>query len=285
MPLRVTLARKKKVPLNISKVGIITKLNNQDAMEAARKIADFFRAKHVEVFSINNIDHPEVNAMSPEKIVNMNLDLVFSVGGDGTTLRTFRMLPNSTPVFSVNIGGTRGILAEIAGDFDINEKLQNIVRGDCFLDARIRIAAQVGDKILGPALNDIVITRSGLTRTPIFKICLLDECLSVRMDGIIAATPTGSTGHSLSLGGPIVHEQVDCLMILPVAPVKRMPCFIVNPQVISITSTHDSNLVIDGQDVYEIKADSSILISRYRFDAIFVRLRKRGITQIAKLGF
>jgi NAD+ kinase len=271
--------------LNISKVGIVTKLNNQDAMEAAKKIADFFRSKNVEVFSINNIDHPEVISVSPEKIRKVSLDLVFSVGGDGTTLRTFRMLPNSTPVFSVNIGGTRGILAEIAGDLDIKEQLQNIVKGDCFLDARIRIQAQVGDEILGPALNDIVITRTGLTRTPIFKVCLLDQGLSIRMDGIITATPTGSTGHSLSLGGPIIHEQVNCLMILPIAPVKRIPCLIVNPQEISVTSTHDSKLVIDGQEVYDVKADSRILISRYRHDGIFLRLRKRGITQIAKLGF
>jgi NAD+ kinase len=271
--------------LNISKVGIVTKLNNQDALEAARKIVDFFRSTNVKVFSINNIDHPHAIAVSPEKIGDINLDLVFSVGGDGTTLRTFRMLPNSTPVFSINIGGTRGILAEITGDFDIKENLQNIVKGDCFLDSRIRIVAQVGDKIIGPALNDIVITRFGLTRTPTFKVCLLNQCLSLRMDGIITATPTGSTGHSLSLGGPIIHEQVNCLMIFPVAPVKRMPCFIVNPQEISITSTHDSKLVIDGQEVYDVRADSRILISRYRLNAIFLRLRKRGITQIAKLGF
>lgn len=271
--------------MNISKVGIVTKFNNQDALEAAKKIADFFRARNIVVFSINKIDQPEVVSITLEKIRNASLDLVFSVGGDGTTLRTFRMLPNSTPVFSINIGGTRGILSEIAGDCDINEQLQNIVKGDCFLDARIRIQAHADGEILGPALNDIVITRTGLTRTPIFKVCLLDECLSIRTDGIITATPTGSTGHSLSLGGPIIHEQVNCLMILPIAPVKRIPCLIVNTQEISITSTHDSKLVIDGQEVYDVKANSRILISRYRHDGIFLRLRKRGITQIAKLGF
>jgi NAD kinase len=74
-------------------------------------------------------------------------------------------------------------------------------------------------------------------------------------------------------------------MILPIAPVKRIPCLIVNPQEISVTSTHDSKLVIDGQEVYDVKADSRILISRYRQDGMFLRLRKRGITQIAKLGF
>jgi NAD+ kinase len=105
------------------------------------------------------------------------------------------------------------------------------------------------------------------------------------MDGIITTTPTGSTGHSLSLGGPIIHEQVNCLMILPVAPVRRMPCMIINPQEISVTSSHDSKVVIDGQEIYDAKADSRIVISRYPHGGMFLRLRKRGITQIAKLGF
>jgi NAD+ kinase len=271
--------------LNISKVGIVTKFNNEKATEAGKKIADFFRSKNVKVFSINNLDHPDVISIQLEKMRNVDLDLVFAVGGDGTTLRTFRMLPKSIPVFSVNIGGTRGVLAEIAGDFDIKAQLQNILNEDCFLDKRIRIQAQVEDETLGPALNDIVVTRTSLTRTPVFKVSLLDECLSLRMDGIITTTPTGSTGHSLSLGGPIIHEQVNCLMILPVAPVRRMPCMIINPQEISVTSSHDSKVVIDGQEVYDAKADSRIVISRYPYDGMFLRLRKRGITQIAKLGF
>ncbi|MDP9197459.1 MAG: NAD(+)/NADH kinase [Thermoproteota archaeon] len=254
------------------------------AIEAGKKIAEFFRTRNVQVFSVNNIDYPDVIIIPRQKIGDLDLDLVFAVGGDGTTLRTFRMVPNITPVFSINIGGTRGILAEV-GHSDIRTQLEAILKDEYFLDSRIRLQAEIEGNTLGPALNDVVITRTNLTRTPLIRISLLNEQVSQRMDGIIISTPTGSTGHSLSLDGPIIHEQVNCLLIHPVAPVNKMPCLIVEPQEISITSSHDSKVVIDGQDVFDVKAESCITISRYQFDGTFVRLNKRGIQQVAKLGF
>ncbi|MFI5424194.1 MAG: NAD(+)/NADH kinase [Nitrososphaeraceae archaeon] len=270
--------------MEIRNVAIVTKFNNPVAIDAGRKIAEYFKTRNVQVFSVNNIDRSDVILVSPEKIRDLNLDLVFAVGGDGTTLRTFRMVPNMTPVFSINIGGTRGILAEV-GHSDISTQLEAIVKDEYFLDSRIRLQAQIEGKILGPALNDVVITRVNLTRTPSLRISLLNEHVSQRMDGIIISTPTGSTGHSLSLDGPIIHEQVKCLLIHPVAPVNKMPCLIVEPQDISITSSNDSKVVIDGQEVFDVKAESPITISRYPFDGMFVRLNKRGIQQVARLGF
>ena len=265
-------------------MAIVTKFNNPVAIDAGRKIAEYFKTRNVQIFSVNNIDRSDVILVSPEKIRDLDLDLVFAVGGDGTTLRTFRMVPNMTPVFSINIGGTRGILAEV-GHSDIGTQLEAIVKDEYFLDSRIRLQAQIEGKILGPALNDVVITRVNLTRTPSLRISLLNEHVSQRMDGIIISTPTGSTGHSLSLDGPIIHEQVKCLLIHPVAPVNKMPPLIVEPQDISISSSNDSKVVIDGQEVFDVKAESPITISRYPFDGMFVRLNKRGIQQVARLGF
>ena len=146
-------------------MAIVTKFNNPVAIDAGRKIAEYFKTRNVQVFSVNNIDRSDVILVSPEKIRDLDLDLVFAVGGDGTTLRTFRMVPNMTPVFSINIGGTRGILAEV-GHSDIGTQLEAIVKDEDFLDSRIRLQAQIEGKILGPALNDVVITRVNLTRTP-----------------------------------------------------------------------------------------------------------------------
>lgn len=271
--------------MNVSKIGIVTKFNNQNAIEAGKKIVEFFRAKNIKVFSVPSIDALGVSTVSSEELRNLDLDLVFSVGGDGTTLRTFRMLPKSTPVFSINIGGTRGILAEVAGDSDIEAQLEAILDGNCFFDSRIRIQARVENQIFGPAMNDILIMRANLTRTPVFKISILNEELISRMDGIIIATPTGSTGHSLSLGGPIIHEQLSSIMMLPLAPLQRIPCFVVPPDELTVSSNLDNKIVIDGQEVYDVKAESSIIISRYANDGIFIRLHNRGLKQIAKLGF
>ena len=131
------------------------------------------------------------------------------------TLRAFRIISKSTPVFSLNIGGTRGILAE-ANTKPIEQQLQDIFNGKYFYDKRLRLQASIDGKMVGAALNDIVITRTNLTKTPVVTIKVLDYPISQKMDGVIISTPTGSTGHALSLGGPIVHENMKCVMILPI---------------------------------------------------------------------
>jgi NAD+ kinase len=105
------------------------------------------------------------------------------------------------------------------------------------------------------------------------------------MDGVIISTPTGSTGHALSLGGPIVHENMNCVMILPIAPVNKTPALILELEDIVISSTDDSKIIIDGQQVFDSSSKSNITISKYPYDGVFLRIGKRGVRQIEKLGF
>jgi NAD+ kinase len=111
-----------------------------------------------------------------------------------------------------------------------------------------------------------------------------DEITS-RMDGIFISTPTGSTGHSLSVGGPVLHEGMDCLILTPAAPVNRLPQIVVPVEDILVKSTHNSYLVVDGQESFKIGAGQKVRISRYRQDARFLRLHKKGMRQLEKLGF
>jgi NAD+ kinase len=106
-----------------------------------------------------------------------------------------------------------------------------------------------------------------------------------KMDGVIIATPSGSTGHSFSLGGPILHESLDVLIITPVAPVYRLESIVVPDEKIEITSSHDSSIVMDAQVVKTAGFDEPIIIKKYKKPAVFVRLKKRGLRQMSKLGF
>jgi len=92
----------------INKVAIITKIKNELARDAARFIANFLEKKEIKIFSVESLDIENVQCVDPTQLVNTDLDLVFAIGGDGTTLRAFRMIKQNTPVFSLNIGGTRG---------------------------------------------------------------------------------------------------------------------------------------------------------------------------------
>ena len=270
--------------LQINKAAIITKIRNELAKGAARFIAKFLDEKKVKVFSIERLDVDNVQFVDTTELVNIDLDLIFAIGGDGTTLRAFRMIKKSTPVFSLNIGGTRGILAE-ANTKPIEQQLSDIFNGNYFYDNRLRLQAHIDGKKIGPALNDIVITRTNLTKTPTITINVFDYPISQKMDGVIISTPTGSTGHALSLGGPIVHENMNCVMILPIAPVNKTPALIVELKDISISSTDNSKIIIDGQQVFDTKENNNITISKYSYDGVFLRIGKRGIRQLEKLGF
>ena len=105
------------------------------------------------------------------------------------------------------------------------------------------------------------------------------------MDGVIISTPSGSTGHSLSIGGPVLHESLDVLIITPVGPVHRLPSIVVPDERIEVICSHDCNIVMDAQVIKSSSFDEPIIIKKYKKQAVFVRLKKKGLRQMSKLGF
>jgi NAD+ kinase len=105
------------------------------------------------------------------------------------------------------------------------------------------------------------------------------------MDGVMISTPSGSTGHSLSIGGPVLHESLDVLIITPVAPVHRLPPIVVPDEKVEITCSHDCNIAIDAQVIKSAGFGDLITIKKYKKPAVFVRLKKKGLRQMTKLGF
>jgi NAD+ kinase len=268
----------------ICNVAIITKIGSSEADNAAIKVSKLLGKSNVQVRSVLPLVIEDAMPVRPEQLKDIKLDLVFAIGGDGTTLRAFRTIPGKVPVFSINSGGHRGILSEIGAD-SIDEAINAILAGKYIYDSRIRIQASVNGKVFPPVLNDILIIRVSLTRTPLLSIMLMGDKIQQRMDGIVISTPTGSTGHSFSVGGPVLHEGMSCLILTPIASVNRMPQLVIPVEEILINSTHESHMIIDGQETFKIDADKPIKILRFSNDAIFLRLQKKGMRQLAKLGF
>ncbi len=270
---------------SIKGVAIITKNLNKNAYDASEYIATILSKNNIKVFpsppfETSNFKNSNSNFNS---LVN-EIDLVIALGGDGTTLRAFRFHPSDIPVFSINVGGTRGILSEIKLD-SIDYAINAILNGNYYYDERIRIQASLSNKIFLPALNDILLIRRNLTRTPNITIKFRDGIINQRMDGIIVSTPTGSTGHSISLDGPILHEELNCLIINPIASINKLPSIIIPPEEIEISSNYKLNLIIDGQDRFLVEENEIIKISPFPINARFIRLIKKGFRQLEKLGF
>ena len=271
--------------MKIKKVAVISKLGSKEAEEAAKLVVKKFLAKRSKVFLVSSISIEEtIKVESIEDLKKEKLDLAVTLGGDGTTLRTFRHLENETPLLTINVGGNRGILSEITIE-ELDSAIRQIILGKIILEKRTRVVALCKGEEFPPALNEIFIQRKNLTKTSEIEIKFQDDYVKQKMDGVIIATPSGSTGHSFSLGGPILHESLDVLIITPVAPVYRLESIVVPDEKIEIVCSHDCNLVMDAQVVKSIGFGESIIIKKYKKPAVFVRLKKRGLRQMSKLGF
>ncbi|EIJ65083.1 NAD(+)/NADH kinase [Candidatus Nitrosopumilus salaria BD31] len=271
--------------MKLQKVAVVSKVGSKESEQAAKDVAKKLLAKKIITYTISPIEVEGAKKMEAlEELKKENLDLVITLGGDGTTLRVFRNLENETPILTINVGGNRGILAEITIE-EIDDAINQIIKDNFFLDKRTRVTASCGGKEFPPALNEIYISRANLTKTAEIEIKFQNDTVKQKMDGVIIATPSGSTGHSFSLGGPILHESLDVLIITPVAPVYRLASMVVPDERIEIICSHDCNIAIDAQVVKTAGFGESIIIKKYKKPAVFVRLKKRGLRQMSKLGF
>ncbi|MDE1861949.1 MAG: NAD(+)/NADH kinase [Thaumarchaeota archaeon] len=271
--------------MQLNSVAVVSKVGSREAEEAARKVARKLLAKKAMVYTVSPVEVEGARkVLDLEELEAENLDLTITLGGDGTTLRTFRYLQNETPNLAINVGGNRGILSEITLP-EIDTAIEQILSDNIFLDKRTRVIASCGGQEFPPALNEIYVNRQNLTKTSLFEIRFQNDTVTQRMDGVIIATPSGSTGHSYSLGGPILHESLDVLIITPVAPVNKLPSIVVPDEKIEVISNHDSNIIMDAQVIKTASVDEVITIRKYKRQAVFVRLKKRGLRQMSKLGF
>jgi NAD+ kinase len=153
-------------------------------------------------------------------------DLLLSLGGDGTLLRGATMVPRGTPVLGVNMGHL-GFLTSIPAE-ELEEGLEAMMAGRCWLDQRNTVEAAVvgnGGEDHGEtwALNDLVLHKGGVARVVRLSLAIQngsqgEEIGSFSGDGIIVATPTGSTAYSLSAGGPILVPDMASLVVTPISP-------------------------------------------------------------------
>ena len=271
--------------MKLRKVAIISKFGSEESEKASIKVAKIFLGKKITVYTISPSSVPGTKTVEvTEDLKKEKIDLAITLGGDGTTLRAFRGLGNETPMLAVNVGGNRGILSEITMD-GMNNAIKQIEAGNIILEKRTRVIASFGGKEFAPALNEILVQRKNLTKTAEFAIKFQNDKVKQKMDGIIIATPSGSTGHSLSLGGPILHESLDVLIITPIAPVYRLESIVVPDEKIEVQCSHDCNVVMDAQVVASAGFGEKITITKFKKPAVFVRLKKRGLRQMSKLGF
>ena len=239
----------------LNAVGLILNRQNRNAVQCAEKAAAFLETQQIMTFD-PQVQHP---LRKP--------DLIVTFGGDGTFLVGARYAMNwDVPLLGVNLG-TVGFLTE-EEPAHVEDALKRIIRSECQMEERslLHVVSEKNGKEWF-ALNDAVITRGGYAR-----LIRVDAFVNGReygvftADGIITATPTGSTGYSLSAGGPIVEPEMNCMVITPVCAhsMQHCPCVVSGTSEIRLLLSPDrvqtAELQIDGQNMSTLQAGDEILI-------------------------
>lgn len=218
------------------------------------------------------------------------VECVIVLGGDGTLLRAARTAADAkVPLIGVNLG-TLGYLAEVNSD-TLEEALTQLMKDDFTREKRMMLSGKViaaegkcpgNGQITDCALNDIAITRKGSLQIIVFRIYVNGQLLQTcQADGILVATPTGSTGYNLSAGGPIVEPHAELILLTPVCPHSMSSRTIV-------LSAEDEVVIEIGESrkgaVQEVEAsfDGSIKMALYTGDKMEIRKAEK-VTEMLKL--
>jgi len=209
-----------------------------------------------------------------QKIEDFDVDTIITFGGDGTVLYTLQNMPAQVPILPIR-AGLIGFLTEI-DKADLEDGIGRMVRGDYVLEERMRISSRVNGMRLPDALNEVVIHTSQVAKLRHFKVKVDGElAFTIRSDGVIIATPTGSTSYSLSVGAPILDSRLDAMVIAPVAPLWNMAKPMVVPGSSNIQITLDiprpCSVVADGRDEAEFEGGERVEIFKSSEPAKFVR--------------
>ncbi|MDY0267320.1 MAG: bifunctional fructose-bisphosphatase/inositol-phosphate phosphatase [Methanimicrococcus sp.] len=205
---------------NVQKIAIVSRCDSEAALNMIQKIIDRFKDR-VEIYlssSPAKFLNMEERGISVSKMKEAGVDFVISLGGDGTILRNMSKMPDPIPILGINMG-TLGFLADIDPDNAL-DAIEEALFGFMY-DERPRLEISINGKFIGNAINEVVATSAYPAKMITYEILVNNRLLGeIRADGVVFATPTGSTAYAMSAGGPIVTPEVDAILIVPIAPFK-----------------------------------------------------------------
>ena len=207
------------------------------------------------------------------KEINEKAEIVVTVGGDGTILWTLGLVEK--PIFAINSGGM-GFLSEVESKH-AKGGLKQVIAGRYNIEERDKLKIHIDGKRLPDAANEITVQTTKIAKIINLQLFVEGELFeNLRADGIIIATPTGSTSYALSVGGPIMDPSVNAMIIAPLAPFRlsARPWIVPLDKKISVKllpKSKETKLVIDGNYTENMTAESEIVITGSEKKARFVR--------------
>lgn len=282
----------------MKRIGMVVKTGSPEAAGLGCEIASWIADRGGEVLvveSLKDVVRP-ARALKDEELAD-SIDLMIVLGGDGTMLYAARILDGrKVPIFGVNLGGL-GFLTAVTAD-EFMAPLERIVDGECPVEERMLLSVELerdGTVISrNTILNDAVIKGTSARLIRMETRINREYVTTYRADGLIVATPTGSTAYSLSAAGPILYPTIHSIIVVPICPfnLTNRPVVIPDWMSVEVTLCPDQTnigLILDGQvdmpiscgDLIKIKrADKSAYLVKYEGKSYFDILRERLMWEV-----
>jgi NAD+ kinase len=274
-------------------LGVVGNPRYADLPQILRLLADVCPKRGITLFTDEGLE--PFWSVTPKPIAGAKLDALVTLGGDGTLLRGARLLDGEeTPILGVNLGRV-GFLTSAARD-SVAVAIEALAAGRYAIERRQVLRAVIRgadgtERSLTHALNDVVVHKGGVARVVRLRVLIDgDEVGPYSADGIVVATPTGSTAYSLSAGGPIVVPGVEALVVTPICAhtlavrplVIPSACEVViepiAPWADDLLVSFDGQVgttLLDGDRVQIRKADHRVLLVRLEGDGFFELMRRK----------
>lgn len=262
----------------MKKVCVIANAVKETAQERAEQVRIFFSERGIECVVLLD-DFTEKT--SYESVLRDDMECAVVLGGDGTLIHVARKFAEKKiPVFGINMGNL-GFLTH-ADSGKAKAALEFLIAGEYCIEERMMLEASVDGQEFGTALNDVVLTRNGFSRIISVGIFVNGKPVcNYRGDGVIVATPTGSTGYNLSAGGPVVAPKTELFLITPICPhsLSARSILLSAEDELHIvikeekkTQDEEAILTLDGQRAKDLAAEDTIVIRKSEKKAYFIQL-------------
>jgi NAD+ kinase len=276
----------------ISRAGIVAKARLAEAATVVSELVRWLEARGVQ--PVLDFDTAALAGLHPPRSTTARedlpraCDLIVVLGGDGTLIGTAGLVANAgvdIPIVGVNFGSL-GFLTEITLP-ELYDSLESVLAGTARIEERLMLRSRTlrdGEEYTDRlALNDVVITKSALSRIIDLAVTIGSApVMRVRADGLIVASPTGSTAYNLAAGGPIVHPGVDAILLTPIAPhmLTNRPIVVPASDEIRVQPAPESSndelfVTFDGQSGHPLLAGDVVVIRRAPRTAKLVRAATR----------
>ena len=278
------------------RVLIVVNLTNSEAVSAAVRLATWLQGEGFEpVLTNDDASGIGLDSMGVAPADIGEPLLAIALGGDGTILKAVHVLgENEIPLLGVNFGRL-GFLSGASGS-ELLEAVSSALAGDVRIERRTTLVAEVvmGGRAVGRyrALNELALVRGASGRVVDIEAAVNGHRVySTRCDGIVVATPTGSTAYALSAGGPMISPEVGCLLLVAVAPhtLASRPIVIGSHDVVELRMPdplrRGATLQVDGYVIPSRQEIDLVTVSRCASDALLVRLDGRDFYEVARQEF